>query len=65
MKVYITHYEDGVAGMSSVDKAFSSLDKACQYVIKRNFLRNDFYKNYSDDELMKAAEGFVEIVDVE
>ncbi len=42
-----------------VDKAFSSHEKACQYIIEKEFRRNDYYKKFSDDELMREAAAFV------
>ncbi len=64
MKVYIIYYENGF-NEYYIDKVFSSLDKACQYVVEKRLKHNDFYKEYNGDELMKAAVCFVETVDVE
>ncbi len=64
MKVYITYYKDGY-GDQEIDKIFSSLDKACQYVVEKRLKHSDFCKGYNGDELMKAAVCFVETVDVE
>jgi hypothetical protein len=64
MKVYITFAKDGY-GENSIDKVFSSSEKACQYIIEKEFRRNDYYKKFTDNELMEAALVFVEIVDVE
>jgi hypothetical protein len=58
MKVYITYCKDGY-GEQVVDKAFSSHEKACQYIIEKEFRRNDYYKKFSDDELMREAAAFV------
>jgi hypothetical protein len=67
MKVYIIYYKDGFNEYSThiIDKVFSSLDKACQYVVEKRLKHSDFYKGYNGDELMKAAVCFVETVDVE
>jgi len=64
MKVYVTFYKDGF-GEQSVDKVFSSSEKACKYVIERDFRNNGYYKDFSEDALMKAAAVYVEVVDVE
>jgi hypothetical protein len=58
MKVYIIYRKDGY-GEQVVDKAFSSHEKACQYIIEKEFRRNDYYKKFSDDELMREAAAFV------
>ncbi len=58
MKVYITYCKDGY-GYQEIDKIFSSSEKACQYIIEKEFRRNDYYKKFSDDELMREAAAFV------
>ena len=58
MKVYITYCKDGY-GYQEIDKIFSSSEKACKYTIERKFLSNDYYKKFSDDELMREAAAFV------
>jgi hypothetical protein len=64
MKVYITYYKDGY-GYQEIDKIFSSSEKACKYIIERKFLSNDYYKDFSQDRLMKEALLFVEEGEVE
>ena len=64
MKVYITYYKDGY-GYQEIDKIFSSAEKACKYIIERKFLSNDYYKDFSQDRLMKEASLFVEEGEVE
>jgi hypothetical protein len=59
MKVYITYCKDGYGGQE-IDKIFSSSEKACKYIIERKFLSNDYYKDFSQDRLMKEALLFVE-----
>jgi len=58
MKVYIIYCKDGY-GEQVVDKVFSTHEKACQYIIEKEFRRNDYYKKFSDDELMREAMPFV------
>ena len=58
MKVYIIYRKDGY-GEQVVDKVFSTHEKACQYIIEKEFPRNDYYKKFSDDELMREAAIFV------
>jgi hypothetical protein len=64
MKVYITYCKDGY-GYQEIDKIFSSSEKACKYTIERKFLSNDYYKDFSQDRLMKEALLFVEEGEVE
>ena len=58
MKVYITFVKDGY-GENSIDKVFSSSEKACQYIIEKEFRRNSYYNDFSQDRLMKEALLFV------
>ena len=64
MKVYITYYKDGY-GYQEIDKIFSSSEKACKYVIEKDFRRNSYYNDFSQDRLMKEALLFVEEEEVE
>jgi hypothetical protein len=58
MRVYITYCKDGY-GDQEIDKIFSSHEKACQYIIEKKFRRNDYYKKFSEYELMRKAAAFV------
>jgi hypothetical protein len=64
MKVYITYWKDGY-GDQEIDKIFSTHEKACEYIIEREFLSNNYYKDFSQDRLMKEALLFVEEGEVE
>jgi|Laugrespbdmm15dd_1035085.scaffolds.fasta_scaffold51181_1 hypothetical protein len=66
MKVYITHYKDGF-GDQEIDKIFLSSEKACKYVIEGQgqFQHNDYYKKFTEVELMEQALHFVLESDVE
>lgn len=64
MKVYITHYKDGY-GDQEIDKIFLSSEKACKYVIERDFRCNSYYKDFSEEGLMEQALHFVLESDVE
>lgn len=58
MKVYIIYRKDGY-GEQVVDKVFSTHEKACQYIIEKEFRRNSYYNDFSQDRLMKEALLFV------
>ena len=57
MKVYIIYCKDGY-GEQVVDKVFSTHEKACQYIIEKEF-RSKFYEKHSKESLMREAAAFV------
>jgi hypothetical protein len=58
MKVFIVYCKDGY-GEQAVDKVFLSHERACQYVIQKEFRGNSYYDKFTDIELMREAKAFV------
>lgn len=63
MKVYLVYCKDGFGG-TEVDKVFLSHEKACQYVIQKEFRGNSYYDKFTETELMHQAEAFVSVEEV-
>jgi hypothetical protein len=62
MKVYITYCSDGYNG-EMVDEVFSTMEKACEYIIKHYF-NSSFYSKLSKEQKLKAAEEHITVHDV-
>ena len=64
MKVYVTYCKDGY-GDKVVDKVFLSSKKACKHIIKEKFQRKDYYKKFTEVELMEQALPYIFEFEVE
>jgi hypothetical protein len=64
MKVYFTYCKDG-DGDKVVDKVFLSSKKACKHIIKEKFQRKDYYKKFTEVELMEQALPYIFEFEVE
>ena len=64
MKVYVTYCKDG-DGDKVVDKVFLSSKKACKHIIKEKFQRKDYYKKFTEVELMEQSLPYIFEFEVE